>query len=189
MMAASGVNISAAQSLNALEKAPGVPRVQKPEEEAAGRPLKPAMDEYIPEEKREPSGRYWIGRDEDGQPKIYFDDPDGAADVPERPENTPDAKKPDEEAPGAKKSERKPGTKGPAKKGEKGERCVGNTDKVDRELEKLKKKQKDLEQRLNTETDGARRKNLEQQLAQVERELREKDNDAYRKQHSTFTQL
>ena len=60
---------------------------------------------------------------------------------------------------------------------------------MDREIEKLKKKQKELEQRLNAETDEAKIKDLERQLAQVERELKQKDNDTYRRQHSTFTQL
>ena len=38
---------------------------------------------------------------------------------------------------------------------------------VDREIEKLKKKQQELEQRLGTETDEAKIKDLERQLAQV----------------------
>ena len=46
------------------------------------------------------------------------------------------------------------------------ERCVGNTDKVDREIEKLKKKKQELEQKLRTETDEAKAKNLKSKLAQ-----------------------
>ena len=30
---------------------------------------RPAVDEYIPGEEREPSGCYWPGRDENGEPK------------------------------------------------------------------------------------------------------------------------
>ena len=51
------------------------------------------------------------------------------------------------------------------------------------------KKQEELGQRIYTEQDETRRQDLERQLAQVERELREKDNDSYRRQHSTFTPL
>lgn len=82
------------------------------------------------------------------------------------------------------------GAKGPEKTdGEKEERYACNTDKADREIEKLKKKRSELEQRLSSETDETRIKDLERQLAQVERELRQKDNDTYRKQHAAFTRL
>ena len=71
MVSVSGVNTAAVQPLTTAERVRG----QKPEE-AGKRPLKPVMDEYIPEEPREPSGRYWMDRGEDGQPRIYFDDPE-----------------------------------------------------------------------------------------------------------------
>ncbi len=74
-------------------------------------------------------------------------------------------------------------------KKDKDEVWEGNSDKVDREIEKLKKKKEELEQRLNTETDEAKIKSLERQLAQVERELKQKDSDAYRRQHTTVRQL
>jgi hypothetical protein len=180
MMPISGVKTAAVQPLTAAEKTEGASKVQKPEEEAQGRPLKPMMDEYIPEEPREPSGLYWMGRDEDGQPKIYFDDPERAADAPEQPEDAPAAGEPDPAGQGA---------KGPEGKKDKGETWECNTDKVDREIEKLKKQQQELEQRLNSETDEAKIKDLEHQLAQVEQELKQKDNDTYRRQHAVYTQL
>ena len=178
MMPISGVNTGAVQPLTTAEKVLGASKVQKPEEEAQGRQLKPVMDEYVPEEPQEPSGRYWMGRDEDGQPKIYFDDPERAADAPRRPEDAPEAEEPDSADQGA---------KGP--EGKKEELWEGNTDKVDREIEKLKKKQQELEQRLNSETDEAKIKDLEHQLAQVEKELKQKDSDTYRRQHAVYTQL
>ena len=58
---------------------------------------------------------------------------------------------------------------------------------MDREIEKLKREKKELEQRISTETDEAKIKDLERQLAQVERELKEKDNGTYRRRHSTYT--
>lgn len=188
MMPISGVNTGAGQPLTTAEKVLGASKVQKSEEESQGRQLKPMMDEYVPEEPQEPSGRYWMGKDEDGQPKIYFDDPERAADAPKQPESAPDAKKPDADAP----EEPDPagqGAKGPEGKKDKDETWECNTDKVDREIEKLKKKQQELEQRLGTETDEAKIKDLERQLSQVEQELKQKDNDTYRKQNASFTQL
>ena len=180
MMPISGVNTVAVQPLTTAEKVQGASKVQKPEEEAQGRQLKPVMDEYVPEEPQEPSGRYWMGKDEDGQPKIYFDDPERAADAPRQPEDAPEAEEPKQAGQGA---------KGPEGKKNKDETWECNTDKVDREIEKLKKKQQELEQRLNTEIDEAKIKELEHQLAQVEQELKQKDNDTYRRQNAAYTQL
>ena len=181
MMPISGVNTGAVQPLTTAEKVLGASKVQKPEEEEAqSRQLKPVMDEYVPEEPQEPSGRYWMGKDEDGQPKIYFDDPERAANAPKQPEDTPEAEEPDSADQGA---------KGPEGKKDKGETWECNTDKVDREIEKLKKQQQELEQRLNSETDEAKIKDLERQLAQVEQELKQKDSDTYRRQHAVYTQL
>ena len=180
MMPISGVNTGAVQPLTTAEKVLGASKVQKPEEDAQSRQLKPVMDEYVPEEPQEPSGRYWMGKDEDGQPKIYFDDPERAADAPRQPEDAPEAEEPKQAGQGA---------KGPDEKKDKGETWECNTDKVDREIEKLKKKQQELEQRLNTETDEAKIEDLERQLAQVERELKQKDNDTYRRQHTAVRQL
>ena len=179
MMPISGVNTGAVQPLTTAEKVLGTPKVQKSEEESQSRQLKPVMDEYIPEEPQEPSGRYWMGKDEDGQPKIYFDDPERAADAPKQPEDAP--KKPDADAPEEPDPEGQ-GAKGPEGKKDKGETWECNTDKVDREIEKLKKKKEELEQRLNTETDEAK-------IKDVERELNQKDNDTYRRQHATVRQL
>lgn len=130
-------------------------RFRLPQEES--RPSKPVMDEYIPGEKQESPGLYWLGKDEDGSPKIFFDDPE-EPDIPEK-------KDPDGKA----------------------ERCTASTDKVDREIERLKRKRDELEEQINRETDPARAEKLEKDLAQVERELRQKDNDAYRRQHTVFS--
>ena len=135
MIPISGVNANAVQPMTTAEKVLGASKVQR--EEPTARQAKPMMDEYIPEEPQEPSGRYWMGRDENGQPKIYFDDPEQAADTPQPPEAAPDAKNPDtpEAEPPDTANE---GAKGPERK--KDEVWAGNTDKVDREIEKLKKK-------------------------------------------------
>lgn len=157
----SGLVSSAVQS-PAAAGVKGTPEVRRPEAEAPVRAQTPRMDEYVPEEKQEPSGRYWLGKDEDGQPKVYFDHP-------EKPDE------PDAPAPVKKANENK------------AESCTGNTDQVDREIENLKKKRDELERQISAETDDAKVKELEQQLAQVERELSQKDNDTYRRQHTVFS--
>lgn len=146
-------------------------RLQREREEAAGADnsrngektaeRKPVQhDEYISSEKagEKPNGLYHVGQDENGNKKVYFNDPKKAdkvkADDPENDE----------------------------------EKCVGNTDKVDREIRELKEKKKKLEQQLKTASgDEKKTKELENKLAQVERELSQKDNDTYRRQNSTFT--
>ena len=102
-----------------------------------------------------------------------------AAGVPGRLKESPDTEEADQD----KKADDS------EKADEKGERCICSTDQVDREIEKLKEKKGDLEKKLNTETDEKKVDNLQRQLEQVERELLEKDNDSYRKQHATFTRL
>ena len=161
-MASGAAQIHEAHGVKAL------PQVQQPETEIPVRSRPPAVDEYIPEEKQEPSGRYWLGKDEDGQPKVYFDDlkqaanPGRAADKPSAP----------------------PASAG---KGDKSERCTANTDQVDREIERLKKRKETLEQQINAQTDEVKIKELERKLTQVERELAQKDNDTYRRQHTKFS--
>lgn len=137
-----------------------LPKVQRLEEEAQGRDLKPVLDEYVPEEEQEPGGRYWLGRDEDGQPQIYFDNP----------EQKKEAEEPEQRA-----------------ADKRAETCTGDTGEVDREIKQLKRKRAELEQRLNAERDEAKIRDLENRLAQVENELCQKDNDAYRRQHTTFS--
>ena len=176
MMPVSGVNTNALQPLTAPEKADS--QLRPPEEE--NRSPRPSRDEYVPEEQQEPSGRYWLGKDEDGQPKIFFDGPAQAAEgAQKKPEG---ASKPDA-------AEGREGIRAPERKsaGNKEETCTGNTDQVDREIEALKKKQAELKQQLSAETDEAAIRELKQELSQVERELRQKDNDAYRRQHTVFS--
>ncbi len=44
-----------------------------------------------------------------------------------------------------------------------------------------------MKQQINSETDEVKIKELEGKLAQVERELRQKDNDGYRRSHTVFS--
>jgi len=164
-------------SLNGVyAPSPAAQKETHSEQQPEPKPSNALRDTYSPQEQPEPSGRYQIGRDETGQPKIYFDNPAQAENIPQKPDDASDAE-PDQ---GAEKLEKKNADK-------KAERCIGNTDKVDREIERLKKKRATLEQQLSTETEEGKIKQLEQQLAQVERELRQKDNDTYRRQHTVFS--
>ena len=158
-----GMVSGAAQSCAAAGvKAP--PQVQRAEADIPVQSRAPVVDEYIPEEKQEPSGRYWLGSDGDGRPKVYFDDPERADDKPF------DAPAPDKKAAGCKT-----------------ERCTVSTDKVEREIERLKQRKETLERQINAQTDDIKIRELERKLAQVERELAQKDNDTYRRQHAVFS--
>ena len=166
MMSLSNRNTGAVQPLTAAKKAAEKSKVQRAEEAVQSSPQRSVRDEYIPEGPQEPSGRYWMEMDEEGRPIICFDDPERAPGLPERTEDAPDTERPEKE-----------------------ELCVGDTGKVDREIEALKKKLAELQQRLNGEADEVEAGDIERQIAQAERELAQKDNETYRKQHSTFTRL
>lgn len=62
-----------------------------------------------------------------------------------------------------------------------------NTDKIDAEIQKLKLKKAQLEQKISSAQNPDA--NLQKQLAQIENELRQKDNDTYRKAHTKFSNV
>lgn len=138
-----------------------------------------SKDEYIGSESpvSEPIGLYRQGRDENGDPKIFFDDPQKAEDkdkdnknVPERSEEK-DVPEEDPDVPEKQK-----------------EKCTANTDEPDREIKRLKEKKQQLEQQLRSACGNESKvRELERKLAQTEYELSEKDNDTYRRQHTKFS--
>lgn len=145
-------------------------------------------DGYISSEKtaHKPSGLYRVGQDGHGNRKVFFDSPS----KPGRPdgENQPQAK-PDSVKEGSREGQAgsQPKVK-PGQPQKKEEVCVGSTDKVDREIEKLKAKKKQLEQQIQqAKEDVQKTRKLEKELAQVENELNQKDNGTYRRQHMTVT--
>ncbi len=72
--------------------------------------------------------------------------------------------------------------------GKPAEKCVANTDKVDREIKKLKEEKQQLEQQIRSALgDEKKIRELEKKLAQVENELSQKDNDAYRRQNASVS--
>lgn len=69
---------------------------------------------------------------------------------------------------------------------EEAERCTTDTGAVDREIEALKRERERLEQQLSAA--GPREaERLARQLAQVQRELRQKDNDGYRRRRAVVS--
>lgn len=179
MTPVSQVRAGAAQPLAAAGTVTGTTQARRPGAESQARPPRPVADEYVPSEKRQPCGLYRLAAGEDGRPKIYFDDPERAADSPETPDGAPAGGGPERD-----QGEKAPEEKRPAKKTE---RCAGDTGKVDREIRRLKKRRAELERRLNAETDQVKIRDLERKLAQVEGELRQKDNDSYRRRHAAFS--
>lgn len=74
--------------------------------------------------------------------------------------------------------------------GEPEQKCTGNTDAVDREIERLKEEKEKLKQQLRAASDDEEKaRELEKRLAQVESELAQKDNDEYRRRNTSFSAL
>ena len=125
------------------------------------------QDEYISSKKsgEKPTGLYRIGQDENGGRKIFYDDPKAERNNREEP-------------------------KAAGNNREEPEKCVGDTNAVEREIRKLKEKRQQLEQQIHSASgDEKKIRELEKKLAQVEQELSRKDNDTYRRQHTAFSQV
>lgn len=140
-------------------------------DKTAANPAPAGQDAYISSEASaaRPSGLYRLEQDGDGNRKIVFDDP-------EKTKKAGQEKQPQAASDGPEKS---------------AERCVGDTGKVDREIKKLKEKQKQLEQQLQSAQAAGNEKKvreLEKKLAQVQSELSQKDHDTYRRNHTSFSQ-
>ena len=69
----------------------------------------------------------------------------------------------------------------------KAETTVMSTDRVDGEIESLRSKGLALAKSINSYDDEDTRLNLEEQLKQIQDELRRKDNDIYRRQHADIS--
>lgn len=61
---------------------------------------------------------------------------------------------------------------------------TASTDKVDAEIAQLKNRRAQLMKKISSQEPN---ENLQRQLTQLENELRQKDNDAYRRQHAQFS--
>lgn len=121
-------------------------KTQQAEETSKKHQTQTPKDEYISsrESDSKSSGLYKLGKDEQGKPKILFDDP-------------------------------------------KKEKCTTNTDNVDREIKSLKSEKAQLEQKIAKTKDPKKANELKQELARVESELNQKDNDTYRRQNASVS--
>jgi hypothetical protein len=156
--------------------------------------LQMPRDEYIPsgDQPESSAGVYKLEKTEDGKQRIVFDGPNQAekTETPEQAEATPTQPVNDSDKTFEPVKEDTPSEKADApeeKDSKKEGSCTVNTDSVDREIKQLKDKRQQLEQQLNSAGDDEdKRKEIESQLSQLDSELTMKDNDAYRKQHSTY---
>ncbi len=160
------------------QRAEKVKEAEKAAEEKNAGKLSEPQDEYISSEKsgQKPTGLYRLGQDEKGNRKLFFDDPKAghAKEQEKRSEKSEDGKAP---------------KVGGDSQGKPAEKCVTNTDKVDREIKKLKEKKQQLEQKIQSASgDEKKIRELEKKLAQVENELSQKDNDTYRRQNASVSE-
>ncbi len=121
------------------ERAEKAKEAEKAAEEKNAGKLSEPRDEYISSEKsgQKPTGLYRVGQDENGNRKIFFDDPKAgrANGKDDRSEESEDGKAPEV---------------GEDSQGKPAEKCVTNTDKVDREIKKLKEKKQQLKQQIQS---------------------------------------
>ncbi len=126
--------------------------------------IKKRVDTYEAQPPQQSAGVYQVTRDENGRRIIQVDESCETA------QGQPKAKPQDEsEKPNIVKT-------------------TVNTDKVDKEIEKLKQTQTQLEQKIAAAKGPKEKEKLEAQLAQVNAELKAKDNDTYRQQHMEITE-
>lgn len=175
-IANNGIDIMERANLQQIQKA--AQSVMKKQEELPDGENRQGVkrDEYIPSEKDEPIGLYSMEQDENGNPKIKLDSSES------RPANKPDK----QEDKSADKSDEPDKADKPEKEKSESEECICNTDKVDRELKRLREKAERLEQQLRSAT-GEEAEKLQKQLAAAQNELVQKDNDTYRKSHAEFS--
>lgn len=126
--------------------------------------IKKRVDTYEAQPPQQSAGVYQVTHDENGRRVIQVDESCETA------QGQPKAKPQDEsEKPNIVKT-------------------TVNTDKVDKEIEKLKQTQTQLEQKIAAAKGPKEKEKLEAQLAQVNAELKAKDNDTYRQQHMEITE-
>ncbi|MCM1499794.1 MAG: hypothetical protein NC124_15130 [Clostridium sp.] len=152
--------------------------------ELEGESIPIPKDEYISSEKADsrPSGLYHMERDENGNPKVVYDDPKKLSGTEKNGGPDIETGSPQKEEEAGQSKER------PAHRKDDVEKTTANTDAVDREIEKLKKQKQQLEQQINTASGNEEKvKDMEKKLSQMEAELSQKDNDTYRRQNAVIS--
>ncbi|MCM1178693.1 MAG: hypothetical protein NC347_00420 [Clostridium sp.] len=150
--------------------------------ELEGESMPIPKDEYISSEKADsrPSGLYHMERDENGNPKVVYDDPKKSSGAERDGESGVRAGSPQKDKEVEQFKEK------PAHQRADAEETTVNTDTVDREIEKLKKQKQQLEQQI-TAASGNEEKDLQKELSRTEAELNRKDNDTYRRQNAVIS--
>lgn len=162
-----------------------------------------AKDGYIAGDfsSSKPTGVYSLGKDEEGKPKILLEKPEassrsslldenGAKRSDETEKRTRSAKPSDEEderdVPPEEEDEDEKSEKASDEKKTTGTGTV-NTGKVDAEIQKLRQEKQRIALALSKAA-GDDQKDLQKSLEAIDSELRVKDTDSYRKQHSEYSE-
>jgi hypothetical protein len=162
-----------------------------------------AKDGYIAGDfsPSKPTGVYSLGKDEDGNPKILLESPEasnhsplvdesGAKPSDEAEKKTRSAKPSDEEderdVPPEEEDEDEKSEKASDEKKTTRTGTV-NTGKVDAEIQKLRQEKQRIALALSKAA-GDDQKDLQKRLEAIDSELRVKDTDSYRKQHSEYSE-
>lgn len=149
---------SAIYSSHAVERTSPVRAPDAAEKSAPlARQAVPDYDEYVPEDK--------AGFEHSG----FYE--------PVQGENGPELRfdAPEDSSPSA-----------PEKPSGKAEQTTTNTDRVDREIEKLRSEREELSRQLRSASPDEAEK-LQKRLEQLKNELRTKDNDSYRRAHAVIS--
>lgn len=178
------VQNNAVNAVTGANEAPGITAVQGKTADAGENGIQgELMDRFAPEEPAVRAGLYRKAKDQNGNPTLRFDDPQKAAkEAEETGEPTPAEKAAEEEKA---EQEKKAAEKKETEKAETRTTTI-NTDRVDREIKELREKIEDVAQELRTAT-GKQAEKLEQELLLDKIELRIKDNDTYRRAHSSVS--
>ena len=146
------------------ERTSTVSSEKAPQPKEASYAIEKRFDTFTHQPKPEPSGRYTVSHDADGAPTIKFDE---IAKEQEQPSPNTDTE-----------NENKP----------KIVKTTVNTDAVDREIDKLKKTLQETKQKLASANSPEEKEVLQNQIQTLEMELKQKDNDTYRRQHMQITE-
>lgn len=158
------------KQMERLEKQQSTERTSAISSETAPQPkeasyaIEKRFDTFTHQPKSEPSGRYTVSHDADGTPTIKFD-----AIAKEQAQPSPNTDTENENKPKIVKT-------------------TVNTDAVDREIEKLKQTLQETKQKLASANSSEEKEVLQNQIQALETELKQKDNDTYRRQHMQITE-
>lgn len=149
-----------------------------PETREAETPVQHEVDRFLHTAAESP-GKYWVEPGEKG-PSVRFEAP-----------RTVSQAAPAEPAGGSAPADSRPHLPEPEdvpeKEGKPAETTTCNTDKVDQELEALRRRAASLQQDMRSARSEEETAQLAKDLAAAERELALKDNDAYRRAHAHFS--